>query len=314
MLPEPLKNAFLRSLKPTFKVSLVMLKVFIPLSLLTLLLRQMGVLEYLAPVFSPLMSLIGLPGEAAITLLVGFTNTIYAALATAAAMDLTARQITILGVVLGISHSLFVETGILTNLRMATVRIALFRIVVAFAAGILLNVVMPEMGNIASHQRLSGEAFSWVKALLQVGATSLQIIGIIFAITFGYELVTLWKRTARFKERVGFLTSTVGMSDRAVAPWIVGFIVGITYGAALLYQFGEKRPLSHKDACLITVFLCLAHAVIEDTLLFVVVGGDAAWIFLTRVLMAVLVVRILSTANLYKHFLWIGLPQDRTHD
>ncbi|MGO9952409.1 MAG: nucleoside recognition domain-containing protein [Dissulfurispiraceae bacterium] len=312
-MPESLKNAFLRSLKPTFNVSLVMLEVFIPLSLLTLLLRQMGVLEYLAPLFAPLMLLIGLPGEAAITLLVGFTNTIYAALATASVMDLTARQITILGVVLGISHSLFVETGILTNLRMATVRIALFRIAVAFGAGIALNIIMPDMGGAAAHRYVPGEAFSWMTAIIQVGTTSLRIVGIIFAITFGYELVNLWKGVSKMSERTCFLSVTVGMSDRAVVPWIIGFTVGITYGAALLYQLAEKRPLSHKDACLITVFLCLAHAVIEDTLLFVVVGGDVAWIFMTRVLLAVLVVRILATADIYKHFLWIGLPHEHAH-
>lgn len=311
---DALKNAFLRSLKPTLKVSMMMLKVFIPLSLLTLLLRQLGVLDILAPVFAPFMSLIGLPGEAAITLLVGFTNTIYAALATAAAMDLTARQITILGVVLGIAHSLFVETGILTNLRMATVGIALFRIVVGLAAGTILNIIMPDIGGVVTHPNASGGAFSWMHALLQVGTTSLQIVGIIFTITFGYELVSLWRGAAGFKERVRFLPSTVGMSDRAVAPWIVGFIVGITYGAALLYQFDEKQPLSHKDACLITIFLCLAHAVIEDTMLFVVVGGNLAWIFLTRAIMAVMVVRILATGNLYKHFLWIGLPKERPHN
>lgn len=309
---DPLKNAFLRSLKPTAKVSLVMLKVFIPLSLLTLVLRQLGVLEFLAPAFSPVMALIGLPGEAAVTLLVGFTNTIYAALATAAAMDLSARQVTILGVVLGISHSLFVETGILANLKMATIRIALFRIAVAVAAGILVNYMMPETSGIAAHQQSAAETFSWMTAMLQIMKTSLQIVGIIFTITFGYEVATLWKGSSRMRERAGFLPEAVGMSDRAVGPWIVGFIVGITYGAALLFQFGEKRPLSHKDSCLITVFLCLAHAVIEDTMLFVVVGGDAAWIFLTRVLMAVLVVRILATADLYRHFLWIGLPPDNS--
>jgi hypothetical protein len=305
-----LKNAVLRSLKPTYKVSLLMLKVFIPLSLLTLAMRHFGVLDYLAPVFFPLMSVIGLPGEAAITLLVGFTNTIYAALATAAAMDLSARQITILGVVLGISHSLFVETGILANLKMATLRIALFRVVVAFIAGVTLNLIMPD-GSASAVKHLAGEAFVWSKALIQIGVTSLQIIGIIFTITLGYELVNSWKGASKMRERARILPAAVGMSDRAVAPWIVGFIVGITYGAALLFQLDEKRPLSHKDACLITVFLCLAHAVIEDTLLFVVVGGDAAWIFITRVLLAVLVVRILATANLYRHFLWIGLPADR---
>lgn len=311
---DALKQAFLASLKPTFKVSMLMLKVFIPLSLGTFLLRQLGVLDLLAPLFAPLMKPIGLPGEAAITLLVGFTNTIYAALATTAAMDLTTRQITILGVVLGVAHSLFVETGILTSLRMATMKIALFRIVVGAAAGIALNMLMPEISGTVIRPGISTEAFSWVRAVLQIGTISVQIVIIIFTITFGYELTRLWKGAGKFKERMGILPSFVGISDRAVAPWIVGFIVGITYGAALLYQFNEKQQLSHKDACLITVFLCLAHAVIEDTMLFVVIGGNIWWILITRIVMAVFVVRILATGNLYRHFLWIGLPKEHSHD
>jgi hypothetical protein len=310
---DAISKAFSRSLKPTIKVSLLMLKVFIPLSLITLLLRQLGVLDALAPYLSPFMSLIGLPGEAAITLLVGFTNSIYAALATTAAMDLTARQITILGLVLGFAHSLFVETGILTNLRMATVKIALFRIVVGIVSGMILNAVMPEIGGALIRPGISNQAFSWLGALLQIGFISVQIVVIIFTITFGYELASLWKGADRLKEKMGFVRTTVGISDHAVAPWIVGFFVGITYGAALLYQFNEKKQLNHKDACLITVFLCLAHAIIEDTLLFVVIGGSLWWILLPRVIMAVLVVRILATGNLYKYFLWIGLPKEHAH-
>jgi hypothetical protein len=264
----------------------------------------------LAPFFAPVMSLIGLPGEAAITLLVGFTNTIYAALATAAAMDLTARQITILGVVLGIAHSLFVETGILANLRMATVGIAVFRIVVALVAGMIMNLVMPDIRGTFIHHAAATAAFTWPDALIQVGITSLQIVGIIFTITFGYELVSLWKGGDKFRERFRFLTAGVGISGKAIAPWLVGVIVGITYGAALLYQFNEKQGMGHKDACLITVFLCLAHAMIEDTLLFAVVGGNLFWIFMARMVIAVLIVRVLATGNLYTKFLWIGLPKE----
>ena len=306
-----IKNAFLGSLKPTFMVSMLMLKVFIPLSILTLLLKQLGVLDLLAPIFAPLMSFIGLPGEAAITLLVGFTNTIYAALATVPAIELTGRQITILGVVLGIAHSLFVETGILTNLRMATIRIALFRIIVAFTAGVLLNLVMPEVeGVVLQNVAHQGEPFTWIGALVQISITSLQIVGIIFSITFGHELISLWKGSDKFRDRVSFVPSSLGISGKATAPWIVGFLVGITYGAALFYQFKEKQGLSHKDACLITVFICLAHAMIEDTVLFAVVGGSLPWIFVTRLIIAVLVVRLLATRNLYRKCLWIGLPKE----
>jgi hypothetical protein len=308
-----LKKAFLDSLKPTIKVSMLMLKVFIPLSLITLLLRYLGVLDLLAPLFAPFMLLMGLPGEAAITVLAGFTNSIYAALATTAAIDFTPRQITILGVVLGIAHSLFVETGILVSLRMATIKLALFRLVVGVAAGIILNAIMPELGGVVVRQSGPENVFSWTQALLQVGTISVQIVIIIFILTFGYELLSLWKGASRFSEHMGFFSTTVGMSNRAAAPWFAGVIVGITYGAAMLYQFNEKQRFSHKDACLIAVFLSLAHAIIEDTVLFALIGGNIWWILLTRVFMAVLIVRILATSNCYRHFLWIGLPKDQTH-
>jgi hypothetical protein len=307
---KTITDAFIRSMRPTLKVSMLMLKIFVPLSVVTLVLKQLGVLELIAPFFSPFMSVIGLPGEAALTLLVGFTNTIYAALATAAVMDLTARQITILGVVLGISHSLFIETGILSNLRMATVGIAAFRMVVGLGSGIILDAILPEIGGAVVLHAVAG-SFSWPDALLQIVITSLFIVGLIFSITFGYELLAEWRGADRFKPVARFLTACAGISGKAMAPWLLGVIVGITYGAALLYQFNEKEGLSHKDACLITVFLCLAHAMIEDTLLFAVMGGDFAWIFVTRMVIAVLLVRLLATDDIYKKFLWIGLPAER---
>ncbi len=305
-----LQSAFLRALPATIKVSKMMLKVFIPLSLLTVFLREMGILAAIAPLFAPLMALLGLPGEAAITLLAGFTNTIYAALATTAALDLTPRQVTILGVVLGIAHSLFVETGILTNLRIATVRIALFRIVVGLTTGILMNALMPaDVSGVVLQSNMQVGPFSWGSTLLQLGITSVQIVLIIFAITLGYELISAWKHADRVKRSLAGFAVGIGMSDRALAPWLVGLFVGITYGAALLYQFVENKQLNNKDACLVTVFLCLAHAIVEDTLLFVVVGGNFWWIFLTRIIMAVAVVRLLATNNLYQRMLWIGLPK-----
>jgi hypothetical protein len=311
-MSEQIKYAFVRSLKPTMKVSVIMLKVFIPLSVATLLLKQMGVLDLLAPIFAPVMSFMGLPGEAAITLLVGFTNTVYASLATAAVMELTARQITILGVVIGIAHSLLIETGILANLRMATVGIALFRIAVGLSAGVILNLVMPEISGTFVRHVAAEAVFSWPDALLHVGITSVQIVVIIFSIIFAYEIISVWSGYNRLIEHARSLTSAVGISEKAVAPWIVGVLVGITYGAALLYQFNEKQEMGHKDVCLITVFLCLAHAMIEDTLVFAVIGGNLAWIFVARIIIAVVVVRLLASGDVYKRFLWIGLPKERT--
>jgi hypothetical protein len=307
----PQENFFSRSMRQSFKVTWMMLKIYLPLSVFTIVLKQCGIIDAVAPLFAPFMRLMGLPGEAALTLVAGFTNTIYAALATMAAFDLTPRQVTILGVVLGLAHSLFIETAILSKLKMANVRIAFFRIGTAFLAGFLMNAFLPaHITGIVVHRSPASETFSWLQTVQGLALTSLQIIVVISLLTLAYELIALWKHSATLKQKLKFIPNTIGLSDNAFAPWIAGFIIGITYSAAILYQFMERHQLSHKDACLVTVFLCLAHAIIEDTLIFVIVGGNFWWIILTRVVVAFLVVRLLSLRDLYKSLLWIGLRKE----
>ena len=307
------ENLFSRSMRQSLKVSWMMLQIYVPLSLLTIVLKQWGIIDAIAPFFAPLMRLMGLPGEAALTLVAGFTNSIYAALATMAAFDLTPRQITILGVVLGLAHSLFIETAILSKLKMANVKIAFFRMGTAFLAGFLMNAFLPQNINGVIMRHSSGqETFSWVHAFQGLAMTSLQIILIISLLMVSYELMALWKHSSAIKQKLKFIPNTIGLSDNAFAPWIAGFFIGITYSAAILYQFMEHHRLSHKDACLVTVFLCLAHAILEDTMIFVIVGGNFWWIILTRVIVAFLVVRLLSIKDLYKNLLWIGLQKQTT--
>ncbi|MFC1752562.1 nucleoside recognition domain-containing protein [Thermoproteota archaeon] len=309
LFPKNIKQVFSKSLKSSLKVSWLLLKIYIPLSIITIFLKQIGVIDWIAPFLAPFMGIMGLPGEAAITLIAGMTNGILGALGTMAAFDLTFRQITILGVVVGLAHNLFVETGILTKLKMATVRIAVFRIVIAVFAGILMNLFMPKtISGIVLNPYIQPE-FSWLATFQSLLMTSIQIIVVLFIITLAYELLMLWKYTSIIKKKVNIIPKAIGFGDTAFGPLIIGFFVGIAYGAGILFQFAEKNILSHKDACLTTIFLCLAHAIIEDTVLFVVVGGNFWWIILIRVTTAFLVVRLLSINDLYKKFLWIGLPK-----
>jgi hypothetical protein len=121
----------------------------------------------------------------------------------------------------------------------------------------------------------------------------------------------LWKHASIVKQKIKFIPNAIGISDDAFGPWIVGFFIGIAYGAGILFQLAEKNKLAHKDLCLTTIFLILAHAMIEDTLLFVMVGGNLWWIIGTRITMALIIVKVLSMKALYKKFLWIGLPKGK---
>ncbi len=299
-----------RALQKTLDVSWLIMKIYIPLSILTTLLKQWGVLDFIAPYFYPLMQYFGLPGEASVAFIAAFSNTVFAALATMSALDLTARQVTILAVIFGISHNLIVETGVLIQTGLATWRIALFRIALGCFMGLLMHQALPESvpATFTPVVREAG-AFSWPVYLQGLGISALQILLVIAVIMTLYELMRDWPWAARLSRTFAFIPKWLGYSQNAIVAWLVGFFIGITYGAGILLQLSRENIMSHKDAALITVFLCVAHAIVEDTIFFAFAGGNFWWIIITRTLLAVTIVKIMSINNWYLKFLWIGLPK-----
>lgn len=134
---KPLIKGFRKSISLLW----LLIKIIVPVSCLVALLDFYGIVDQIATVFTPAMSLFGLPGEAAISLLLGFLVNIYAAMGAIAAISLNPQQITILAVIIGICHELPVETIICryTGLKIP-VSIAL-RLTTAVIAGIILNLI-----------------------------------------------------------------------------------------------------------------------------------------------------------------------------
>jgi hypothetical protein len=79
-----------------------------------------------------------------------------------------------------------------------------------------------------------------------------------------------------------------GHSERLLAL-VAGLTLGIVYGAGVIIKAGQEGNLSSRDLFLIALFLSTCHAVVEDTLLFVAVGGNFFWMLGTRLVIAILV-------------------------
>jgi hypothetical protein len=140
---EPLITGFRKSISLLW----MLIKIIVPVSCLVALLDFYGIVDQIATIFTPAMSFFGLPGEAAISLLLGFLVNIYAAMGAISAITLTAQQVTILAVIIGICHELPVETIICryTGLRIP-VSIAL-RLTTAVVAGVILNLIYTLIGG-----------------------------------------------------------------------------------------------------------------------------------------------------------------------
>lgn len=91
-----------------------------------------------------------------------------------------------------------------------------------------------------------------------------------------------------------FLTKFFNMSKESTLPLLIGIIFGISYGAGVIIQSAKEGDLVKKDTFLISTFLIVCHALIEDTLLFVAVGANGYWLFGVRLVTAIIVTFMLS--------------------
>jgi hypothetical protein len=117
-------------------------RVMIPAYGVTLVLERLGVVQWLAVLARPLMSLLGLPGDAAVPLMVGYVLNIYAAVGAMQALHLSAPQITVLAIAILIGHNLLVEGAVLHRAGMNGFAFGALRVVAGLAAAAVANLLM----------------------------------------------------------------------------------------------------------------------------------------------------------------------------
>lgn len=136
---------FTATLKKGFQnglsLTLDMIKVIVPFYLLVELFIYLGLIGFIGRIFRPLMSLFGLPGEAALAMIAGFAANLYAAIAVVKPLHLSAKDVTIIALMLGISHSLPLETPITKKTGVNAWLLLLMRVVLSFVVGIAANLI-----------------------------------------------------------------------------------------------------------------------------------------------------------------------------
>lgn len=121
------------------QTSLKLFKFVLPLYVLVDLLKGTPVIDLLGSLFAPVMTLFGLPGEAAFAFIAAFLLNLYAAIAIMAPLDLTPWQVTQCGLMMGIAHNLVIEGGVLRSTGARGGLLTVFRLAIAVAAGLLLS-------------------------------------------------------------------------------------------------------------------------------------------------------------------------------
>ncbi len=278
-----------QTLKTSLQSAWIILKLVIPIYILADILYFYNTLSYISFLVEPFTSMIGLPPETSLAIISGIFLNLYAAVAFAAPLDLTPHQWSILAVFLGVCHSLIVESVIMKKIGISN----LYSYSLRFFVGLFLAYLTYLMPSSWFEATLSSDVFTKVtydsfKSLIYGSFTSaislsIKIILLITILIFIMDFIKTRKFIVESQKNV-----SKGFSI------VVGIFLGITYGAGILIKEAQSGNIKQVDLFYIGTFLMICHAIIEDTLLFVIFGADFTMVILIRTVAAIVFSYLLS--------------------
>lgn len=136
------KDTWVRGTRKGIGTALELGKVVLPVSIIVALLRETVIIGWISDFFAPAMAWFGLPGEASLALVLGNLVNMYAALGVIMGLSLTAKQITIIGIMLSFAHSMIIETAVARRIGLRAHWIIMLRLSLAVVSGAALNLVL----------------------------------------------------------------------------------------------------------------------------------------------------------------------------
>jgi len=274
------------------------------------LLRYSGILYWVGAAVSPVFSWFGLPGSAAVAYVSGYFINVYSSIAAMTTLELTARQITILGTMQLAAHSMVVECAVQHKTGTSTPYITVVRTLGSLLLGVVLNLVLPGREAVTSIQYdLSAIPFfqiqgaflpmfwEWFFSLvkLSVWMTCLiYLLNIIQRSLYEFGIMEILSKI------LGPLMHFFGLPEKASFLWVVTNVIGISYGAAAIMDEMDRGTLSKDEIDLINTHIGISHSNFEDLLLFTALGGWwwamllSRWVLVTLLVWGVRLYRSLT--------------------
>ncbi|PAU35576.1 hypothetical protein CKF94_24850 [Vibrio coralliilyticus] len=298
---EKLQSFFHDLFKEIIDVTWTLYKVMIPIIIVIKVVEELGGVALLSQWLSPLMNFVGLPDEMGLVWATTLLTNMYAGLLIfmSTNSELTVAQVSILGSLMLIAHSIPIEAAIAkragVSIAMTTlVRVGgglLFAWVLhqIYQFGDLLNTPAQIVWNpeIPPEQTYLQWAWSQVENLIAI----LVIIAVLLFTLKMLKLLGVEKLMAMALKPV---LSVLGISREATNLAIVGITLGISFGGGLLINEAKRGHIPARDVFTAVMLLNLAHSMIEDTILVLLIGADFVTIFWGRLVFAFVVIAVMS--------------------
>lgn len=290
---EKIFECFKQAVPASWKSTRWLLKLMIPISLAVALMQHFGILAWIATWINPMFVHFGLPGESAVAFISGAAAGTYAGLAVMMSIPLTMKQASILALMIALCHALPMECAVNKKTGSSFWNMAVIRIVMALLCAFTLNLLLPEIAG--KYIYLGAEADSslaevtttWVLSQVKM---SLMVMLIIFTLMVVQRMLEAYRLLDSLSRLLSPLMLFFGLPRHASYMWLVGNVLGISYGSAVMLELEEKGLVTKDEANDVNYHLIMNHSMLEDTIVFAATGISAILLITTRVSFALLLV------------------------
>ncbi|BDG37483.1 nucleoside recognition domain-containing protein [Saccharococcus caldoxylosilyticus] len=292
-----LRRGFFVGLQTTWTLG----KVIFPITLIVSILQHTPVLQWVIQLVTPFMKWIGLPGDAAIPLVLGNLLNLYAGIGAILTLDLTVKEVLILAIMLSFSHNLLIESTVASRTGMSIALMIIVRIGLALVSALLIHYLWHGGSETAQYGFVSNspeQLTSW-GAILFDGVKKaclgiVQLAVIVIPLMLGIQILKELKWIHIFSRWMAPVTKVLGMKENTSLTLAAGLVFGLAYGAGVMIQAVKEDGVSKRDLTLAFIFLVSCHAVVEDTLVFVPLGIPVWPLLLIRLATAILLTMLIS--------------------
>ena len=297
---ERFKRVVKQAIPRAFKTIWWIFKITAIVSFAMLLLKYTGILTWIAAAVSPVFQIFGLPGDASLAYVSGYFTNVYSCIAVVSTIDLTARQITILGTMTLAAHAMVVECAVQKKTGTSIIYTVILRTLGSLALGIIMNQVLPGKPVFdATSVNLSDIPFFnikeefwpmfvvWFKGLVKLAAWMTVLITLLNIIQRAFYEYGIMNWISRLFSP---LLTLFGLPKETSVLWIVANVVGLSYGSAAIMDEMEHGKISDRSILELNTHIGISHSNLEDLMLFAAVGGMWYWMLLFRWAMVTLLV------------------------
>ena len=290
-------------LRQAVRSSMTLFKVMIPVSIVTRILAQFGVVEWIGRLLAPLMILVGLPGSMGLVWATTAMTNLYGGLAVFVTLgpetSLTGAQMTVLTTMMLIAHALPLEVGIARAAGARVRVILLVRVLGALACGIILNAVYRAGGWLGEPARVLWDPGqpdpSWAGWAVGLGRNLGMVFAIVLVLLTFLKILEVIGITRLLTGLLKPVLRLIGIGPEAAPITILGMLLGISYGGGLIVSEARSGRVSHRDILSSLFLMSLSHSVIEDSLLMMMaLGGHISGVLWGRLLFSLAVTAVFA--------------------